>query len=282
MTMNAPLISVALLVRNGMPALERLLVALRLQQGGADLEIVAVDSGSSDGSIEALAQAGAKITRIVPAEFRFGPTRQLAFSLTRGRVIVTMSQDTLPIDATWLQSMTEPILNGEFDIIQSGQRAPDTLSKALYLQQQGGELYGHWRRPYRDLACWGVALSREAWEKTGFGDVEMSEDKYLGMLAWKLGLRMRFAAGQPLLHGHAYTPISLAKRCFNEGMGARTTNGRYSLRRMFRDLARAPLYRTALGAIFKYRDLRPSEALSFPLRPVFIYIGFRFGRHYWR
>jgi hypothetical protein len=281
MTTNAPLISVALLIRNGMPKLAQLLAALRSQELGGEFEIVAVDSGSTDGSCEALADAGARVTQIDPGTFRFGPTRQLAFSLTRGQVIVTMSQDTVPAAPNWLRSMTEPILNDEYDIVQAVETAPQSVGKKLYLHQLGN-VYKHWPSPYNRISCAGMAISRKAWDQTGFGDVSMSEDKYLGAQAMKLGLRMGFSNGPPLAHGHEYTPLSLAKRAFNEGMGARTTSGYYSFGDMLRDLTRTGLYRYALAAILKHRTMKPSEAFCFPLRPVFLQIGFRFGRRYWR
>jgi len=281
MTTNAPLISVALLVRNGMPGLAQLLAALRSQEHSRDFEIVAVDSGSADGSLEVLADAGARVTQIDRAAFRFGPTRQLAFSLTRGRVIVTMSQDTLPTGSSWLRSLTEPILNNEYDIVQAVETAPQAIGKKLYLHQLGN-VYKHWPSPYNRISCAGMAISRNAWEQTGFGDVSMSEDKYLGAQAIKLGSRMCFSSGPPLAHGHEYTPFSLVKRAFNEGMGARNTGGYYSFGDMLRDLTRADLYRYALAAILKHRTMKPSEAFCFPLRPVFLQIGFRFGRRYWR
>jgi len=277
---SSPPVSIALLVRNGMPKLGELLKSLAAQQGVGEFEIVAVDSGSTDGSLEALAAAGAVVHRIEPAAFSFGPTRQLAFSLTQGRVIVTLSQDTLPDSTDWLRAMTEPILDGRFDIVQSREAAPREVQLKLNVYNCTN-LYPHWSEPYVNLSCAGMAISRVAWAETGFGAVVMSEDKYLARAAMERKLRMTFAEGVKLLHGHEYTAVSLAKRAFNEGVGAQKTDGRYSLLAMVRDLFRFQTHKTAVSAVLKYRAMSVPEAVIFPVRPIFLYVGYRFGRKYW-
>src|SRR5439155_10576492 len=65
----APAVSIALLVKNGMPHVADLLRRLKSQVVDFPFEIVAVDSGSRDGSDHALLDAGARLHRIEPSEF---------------------------------------------------------------------------------------------------------------------------------------------------------------------------------------------------------------------
>ena len=278
---SLPAVSIAILVRNGMPNLRLLLDSLTQQEGVDSVEIVAVDSGSTDGSLEALAAAGVRIHQIDVANFSFGPTRQLAFSLTRGRVIVTLSQDTMPTSKGWLRAMTEPISRDECDLVQSKETSPPELQLKLNVYNCSSA-YSHWPSPYVDISCAGMAISRSAWVQTGFGDVVMSEDKYLAQQAMKLQLRVRIAEGVSLLHGHPYTPSALAKRAFNEGVGARRTGGYFPARFLVRDLFRPALYKNAVSAVIKYRAMTVREAAAFPLRPIFLYLGTHFGKRYWR
>jgi rhamnosyltransferase len=267
-----------------MPGLADLLSALAGQVGCEPFEIVAVDSGSTDGSLEALAAAGARVERIEPAAFRFGPTRQRAFELTRGRVIVTLSQDAVPGGPGWLAAMTGPILEGRADLVQA-EELPPADAERLGMVQNFGTAYGHWPMPWLAISCSGLAISRPAWAATGFGPVAMSEDKYLGAAARRLGLRMEISRGAPLLHGHAFTFASLARRAFNEGMGARQTDGRYSLRQLLRDGFGLWRLRWIVNAALRRpsrRDVSLAELARFPVRPIFCYLGYRFGRRYWR
>ena len=278
---NPPTVSVALLVRNGMPGLGRLLDALRAQVGCPPFEVVALDSQSTDGSPDALRAADAVVTSIDPARFRFGSARQQVFGLTRGRAIVTLSQDAIPVGDRWLAAMTDPILNDSADIVQAVERSVPGHEARSNLHAVGSP-YFEWASPFVDLSCWGLAIGRPAWERTGFGDVPMSEDKYLADKARGLGLRAVIATDAAVDHEHDYTPASLAKRAFNEGMGARPTGGRYPWWRMVRDLTRPATYKYAVSSVVKYRSVRLREAMMFPIRPVFLWAGYAFGREYWR
>jgi hypothetical protein len=51
---------------------------------------------------------------------------------------------------------------------------------------------------------------------------------------------------------------------------------------LLRDLFRPATYRAIASGLLKYRRLSPYQAAWFPLRPIFLYIGWRFGKGYWR
>jgi rhamnosyltransferase len=277
---STPTISIALLVKNGMPKLQDLLASLRAQRDCPPFEIVAVDSGSTDGSLEAMQNQQVRVTRIPPESFRFGTTRQMVFGLTRGQVIVTMSQDTLPANDQWLSAMTRPILDGQCDVVGATECAPQQDQLKLVILNNTFT-YKHWSEPFINISCAGMAISRNSWEQTGFGDVKMSEDKYIGTLLQQKQFRMRMCDQVPLLHGHAYTFSGYVKRAFNEGMGARDTGGFYSFGCLLRDIFSIGRYRMTASAVIKHRALTIIEASWFPLRPVFLYLGWRFGKKYW-
>jgi glycosyltransferase involved in cell wall biosynthesis len=279
-TADGPVISIALLIKNGMPRLKDLLANLRGQQGCPPFEIVAVDSGSTDGSLEALRVAGVCVTQISPETFRFGTARQMAFALTRGQVIVTMSQDAIPGGDGWLAAITKPILNRELDLVQASEVVPQHENLKLALLNYATP-YQHWKLPYSKISCVGLAISRSAWQQTGFGDVQMSEDHYLGMIAREKNIRMGICTASQMLHWHSYSFMGHIKRSFNEGMGARTSDGYYSLCCMLRDIFRIGPYLLAATSVIKYRALPLFEASWFLFRPIFLYIGWRFGKKYW-
>jgi rhamnosyltransferase len=272
---------VALLVKNGMPKLSETLAALEQQTGCEPFEVSAVVSGSADGSLEALIRAKARVTKIDPASFRFGTARQMAFAQTQGKVIVTLSQDAVPGGRDWLAAMTAPILSGEADIVQAVEKAPGG-------SWERAAIYFVYTCPYRSLprsyhlSCTGLAISRRAWEQTGFGDVPMCEDKYLAARAREKKLRVRFCSAVPLIHFHQSTLLTLAKRSFNEGLGARYTFGSYGLGTLLLDLTIRGPYRGMASGLLKHHDWRVlSRAWMFPVRPIFLYLGNAFGKRYW-
>src|SRR5262245_35413038 len=103
-----PRFSIVLPTWNGERGLERLLPALAAQGAGGRLEILAVDSGSSDRSRELLERAGARVERIEKSAFRHGATRNQAARGARGEILVFLSQDALPRDAGFLEALARP------------------------------------------------------------------------------------------------------------------------------------------------------------------------------
>ena len=69
------------------------------------VELVAVDSGSEDGTLALLREYRARIVHTDPADFDFGRNRDLAYQHARGEFVVNLSQDAVPAHA---QNTAEP------------------------------------------------------------------------------------------------------------------------------------------------------------------------------
>src|SRR5579884_2360632 len=97
--------SIILLTRQAGPYLERLLPMLFSQVAPEPYEVIAVDSGSTDGTIEQFRRWPVRLQQIPPREFGFGRTKNQAAALARGRALVFLSQDALPVGPRWLATL---------------------------------------------------------------------------------------------------------------------------------------------------------------------------------
>jgi rhamnosyltransferase len=71
-----------------------------------DLEVVVVDSASTDGSIEFLSQFNfVTVVSIDPKTFNHGATRNLGVGHTQGEFVVMTVQDATPVNEFWLEQM---------------------------------------------------------------------------------------------------------------------------------------------------------------------------------
>ncbi len=95
-------VSVVVPVKDGARHLEELLPAIAGQRIDADVEILVIDSGSTDGSPALARSLGATVIEIEPAEFGHGRTRNLAAFEATGDRIVFLTQDATPIGDGWL------------------------------------------------------------------------------------------------------------------------------------------------------------------------------------
>lgn len=105
--MNPPRATVVVPVRNGAEHLPALVAALAKQD--LELEILAIDSGSSDGSLEALESAGARVIRIEKTAFDHGETRNLGAREAQGEHLVFLSQDAVPASPDFVARLIAPL-----------------------------------------------------------------------------------------------------------------------------------------------------------------------------
>ena len=107
--MSRTRVSIVLPIRNGGPGLPVLLDAFRSQRVDADIELVAVDSGSTDGTVEILRQRVDRLIEIPHRHFNHGTTRNLGVEAATGELVVLFVHDALPASDTWLASLIAPL-----------------------------------------------------------------------------------------------------------------------------------------------------------------------------
>jgi len=271
------------LTYNGGDGLRRVVRDLRAQEFPVDVEYVAVDSGSEDGSCAVLTDAGFSVHHVKKEEFSFGRIREYAFKCSTGDIIVTQSQDVFPLDRAYLAEMTGPIARNEADVVQGITVAPleddrvflwDRLGVAYFTREGWAFMEQHGNI---GLSCSCLAISREAWTATGFGETPYSEDKFIQKRLVERGFRIVSTTRPVASHGHSYSFNSLVKRCLNEGVGWRYAGVRYSVNACLRDLSGGfikylPMWWKAVRA----GQVRGAGSLFFfQIRPVCVWVGNR-------
>jgi rhamnosyltransferase len=107
--MTAPLVSIVVPTFNGAATLPALLSAVHAQRADFAFEVVAVDSGSTDGTLGLLEGAADQVLHIPPGAFNHGATRNHAIAAARGEYAALLVQDAVPASAEWLARLTAPL-----------------------------------------------------------------------------------------------------------------------------------------------------------------------------
>jgi len=102
-------ISVLIPVKDGGADLVRCLQAIATQTVDDQMEVVVVDSGSTDGSPDRARELGATVHEIPADQFVHGATRNLAAQLSQGDVLVFTTQDAVPADDEWLARLVRAL-----------------------------------------------------------------------------------------------------------------------------------------------------------------------------
>jgi rhamnosyltransferase len=108
--MNHPLVSVVIPTRNAGAALAPLLDALWGQIAPGRIEIIVIDSSSTDGTPVRAQKAGARVISIPRRSFNHGRTRNTAVEAASGEFVALTVQDAIPVDDPWLAQLLTPLL----------------------------------------------------------------------------------------------------------------------------------------------------------------------------
>lgn len=105
-----PLASLVIRTYNEARYLDRVLsqVAVQVIPGGRPIEVVVVDSGSTDGTLEIAGRHGAMIRSIQKEAFTFGRSLNIGCETAAGEILVLVSGHCIPQDAHWLSELLKP------------------------------------------------------------------------------------------------------------------------------------------------------------------------------
>ena len=228
-------LSIIVLTKNGRHHLERLLPTVLAQAGKVSGELIAVDSGSNDGTLELLQRFPVRILQIPPEDFHHARTRNFAARLAQGQTLVLLSQDAIPASENWLESMI-----ANFDDPQVGAVYGRQLPKpgsSLERRHALDAVYGE-RRLVKDPAHRNglgyrfyhfsdanAAIRRSVWEKTQFPeDLKVFEDLGIAKRILDRGWKIVYEPQAAAIHSHDHSTLELLKRYFDIGYTLKLLN----------------------------------------------------------
>ncbi|WP_042664556.1 glycosyltransferase family 2 protein [Haloferax sp. ATB1] len=223
-------ISVIIPTKNAGQEFEDTLISIQSQDVD-DIELIVIDSGSTDGTVELAEQYADTIIEIPPDEFHHGQTRNQAADQAEGDIIVFTVQDAVPIDDEWLSQLTSPINDGNADVCYGNQIAypdakpsdkffykyfyPDT---SITLTKSDASKKGEFYMDNIFLSDANSAVSRHVWNQFQFLDsVPMSEDKDFAYRVASAGYEIHYCPESKVYHSHDYTLRSLFTRRYKDG-----------------------------------------------------------------
>lgn len=219
------MISIVIPVRNGGEDLRRLLDSIAAQEVDAEVEVIVIDSSSTDGSAELARSHGATV-RVIPVEqFDHGATRNLGVSLSAGDPVVFTSQDAYAEDEHWLARLTDL---GEHAGVY-GRQLPhhDATPPERYFLDF---VYGPEPRVQRAASTAELSMAttlfsnansairrRHLLEMPFAEDIVMSEDQEWSRRALLAGYTLRYEPRAAVRHSHPYSLRSAFRRFFDSG-----------------------------------------------------------------
>lgn len=113
---------------NGERYLEDLLKAVFKQSFPFNYEVLVIDSGSTDRTLDIINKfPKVKLHQIPNSEFGHGKTRNLAAKMSNSEFMVYLSQDAVPAHPKWLSAMVEPFSLSDKVFAVFGKQSPRTI-----------------------------------------------------------------------------------------------------------------------------------------------------------
>jgi len=212
--------------------LPRLLEGVR-QQTVQDVEIILVDSGSTDETVSIAESYGAKIIHIEPADFTFGRSLNLGIAAATGDLIAIASAHVYPVYPDWLELLLEPFNNPSVALTYGKQRGTrpgvfDGVETTKYSEHQ---VFARWfpdtseiesnsgqqKNPFCNNA--NAAIRYDVWNKHPYDEsLTGLEDLAWGKWALEQGYGLVYVPSAEIIHIHNETPKGVLNRYRREAM----------------------------------------------------------------
>ncbi len=218
-------ISIILLTKNNAGTIEEVLKKIRTQQIEYDFEVILVDSGSSDNSIDLISKYNVRLYKIPPHEFGHGRTRNLASEYAAGDYFVFLSADAIPYDNYWLKNLINELADEKIGAV-FGRQIPHEASPPMerfFIMKNyplcGDAYSGDGFAMNAFFSNVNSVIRRSVWINIKFNEsMIISEDYDWAKRAQESGYRIKYAPDAAVIHSHNYTLTQAFKRFFDSGV----------------------------------------------------------------
>ncbi|MAT42554.1 MAG: family 2 glycosyl transferase [Anaerolineaceae bacterium] len=267
-----PSCSVVIRAYNEEKHIGRLLEGILLQTV-RDVQIILVDSGSTDRTVEIAREYPVDVVKIKPQEFTFGRSLNLGIEAARADFVVNASAHVYPVYPDWLEKLLEPFQDERVAVSYGKQTGMETTQFSERM------IFAHWfpdvsnfnqGHPFSNNA--NAAIRRELWQQQPYNETLPGlEDLAWAQWAHDQGFRIAYVAEAEIVHVHNESWRGIANRYRREGMAFKIIypQEQFGLGEMFK---------TILTNIFQdFKAAKNQKVLSHYWKSI---LGFRWNQFY--
>ncbi len=219
---------------NGGVELKKCLEMIYKQKFTHPFEVVVIDSGSNDGTVNIVQKYPVRLYQINKKDFNHGLTRQGGVELARGDYIAFLAQDAIPYDENWLSSLVESLEHDEKAAGAYSRQIPkpgcDPIAKARvenWIAGSDEKRIKHIKsRPsYDSLSPWdkrkfidfdnvSSCVKKSIMKKFPYSKVEFGEDLEWSKRVLEAGYKIVYEPKSKVYHSHVTSILVNYKRAY--------------------------------------------------------------------
>lgn len=185
-----------------------------------DIEVILVDSGSFDRTIEIASNYPVVIVHINPQEFSFGRSLNLGIDKAKADLIVLASAHVYPVYPDWLEKLLEPFEDSRIALTYGKQRGMNTTQFSEHM------IFSHWYPEYSNLNqehpfCnnANAAIRKDLWRSHPYNEsLPGLEDLAWARWLFDQGHHIAYVAEAEIIHVHNESWRGISNRYKREGM----------------------------------------------------------------
>jgi glycosyltransferase involved in cell wall biosynthesis len=185
-----------------------------------EVEVILVDSGSTDDTISIAESFGSRIVRIPADEFTFGRSLNFGIQAAKHELVVIASAHVYPVYPDWLECLLHPFEDEKVALVYGKQRGTSTSKnseKQIFQQWFPEEDNPRQPSPFCNNA--NAAIRRSLWEEHPYDETLTGlEDVAWAKWAQSQGMDIAYASKAEIIHAHNETPVGILNRYKREGM----------------------------------------------------------------
>lgn len=199
--------------------IERLLIGV-FEQPVHELEVILVDSGSTDQTLAIARKYPVQIHTIQPSEFSFGGSLNIGCRAAKGEFIVFASAHVYPVYKDWLAKLIAPFVDDKVALVYGKQRGNKTTKYSEH------RIFSKW---FPDQTCLrqdhpfcnnaNAAIRKSVWQQIPYDETLTAlEDIDWAKRAFRFAHRIAYASEAEVIHVHCETLRAVFNRYRREAI----------------------------------------------------------------
>jgi glycosyltransferase involved in cell wall biosynthesis len=214
-----PDISIIIRSKNEERYIGQTLSAIFHQRIDIPFEVIVIDSGSTDRTLDIVRRHALRLYEIETQQFTYGRALNYGASLARGRYLINLSAHCIPTDSNWMARLVDSLRSDSKIAATYGGQVPikgvnpfeERTMIAVFTPGNDGKI----NAPFSNANC---SIRKEIWERYPFDEKASFAEDYIWSQTLPKEHEIKYVPDAAVYHTHPLRLKYWAKRSYDSGV----------------------------------------------------------------